>query len=45
MSAADEDVQLLQSVDGVRTIIVLAFKVEIDDPKRFENSKAAAAFM
>lgn len=45
MASQDEDVRLLQTVDGVGPIIALAFKSEIDDPKRFENSKDVAAYI
>ena len=45
VAAKDEDVKLLQTVDGVGPITALAFKAEIDDPKRFENSKDAAAYI
>lgn len=45
LAAADEDVKLLQTVDGVGPITALAFKAEIDDPRRFEDSKDAAAYV
>lgn len=45
VAAEDEDVKLLQTVDGVGPITALAFKAEIDDPKRFENSKDTAAYI
>lgn len=45
LAAADEDVKLLQTVDGVGPIIALAFKAEIDNPNRFEDSKDAAAYI
>lgn len=41
----DKDVQLLQTIDGVGPITALAFKAEIDDPKRFEDSKDVAAYI
>lgn len=41
----DADVQLLQSIDGVGPITALAFKAEMDDPQRFENSKDAGAYV
>lgn len=44
-ASKDEDVKLLQTVDGVGPITALAFKAEIDDPKRFENSKDVAAYI
>ena len=45
VAAEDEDIKLLQTVDGVGPIIALAFKAEIDDPKRFEDSKDVAAYV
>lgn len=45
LAATDEDVKLLQTVDGVGPITALAFKAEIDNPKRFEDSKDAAAYV
>jgi len=45
LAAADEDVKLLQTVDGVGPITALAFKAEIDNPERFKNSKDAAAYV
>jgi transposase len=41
----DKDVKLLQSVDGVGPITALAFKAEIDDAKRFEDSKDVGAYL
>ena len=41
----DERVKLLQSVDGVGPITALAFVSEVDDPKRFEDSKDVAAYI
>lgn len=41
----DKEVQLLQTIDGVGPITALAFKAEIDDPKRFEDSKDVAAYI
>ena len=38
-------VKLLQTVDGVGPITALAFVAEIDEPKRFENSKDVAAYI
>lgn len=45
MASQDEDVQLLQTIDGVGPITALAFKAELDDPKRFGNSKDVAAYI
>jgi transposase len=45
VAAQDEDVKLLQTVDGVGPITALAFKAEIDDPQRFKDSKNVAAYI
>ena len=45
VAADHEDVQLLQTIDGVGPMTALAFKTEIDDPNRFENSKDVAAYI
>lgn len=45
MSKKDEDIQLLKSIDGIGDITALAFKAEIDDPKRFSDSKNVAAYL
>lgn len=41
----DERVKLLQTVDGVGPITGLAFVAEVDDPKRFKDSKDVAAYI
>lgn len=41
----NENVKLLQTIDGVGPITALAFVAEVDDPKRFENSKDVAAYI
>jgi transposase len=41
----DEDIKLLQSMDGVGPITALAFKAEIDNAKRFKNSKNVGAYL
>lgn len=41
----DERVKLLQTIDGVGPITALAFVAEVDDPKRFEDSKDVAAYI
>lgn len=38
-------VQLLQTIDGVGPVTALAFKAELDNPKRFEDSKDVAAYI
>jgi transposase len=45
VASRDEEVKLLQTIDGVGPITALAFKAEVDDPKRFENSKDVAAYI
>jgi len=45
LAKEDKEVQLLQTIDGVGPITALAFKAEIDDPKRFEDSKDVAAYI
>ena len=41
----DDRIKLLQTVDGVGPITALAFVAEVDDPKRFEDSKDVAAYI
>ena len=41
----DEDAKLLQTIDGVGPITALAFKAEIDEANRFENSRDVAAYI
>jgi transposase len=41
----NEGVKLLQTIDGVGPITALAFIAEVDDPKRFDNSKDVAAYI
>jgi len=41
----NEDVKLLQTMDGVGPITALAFKMEIDDVNRFTNSKDVGAYL
>jgi len=41
----DEKVKLLQTIDGVGPITALAFVAEVDDPKRFGESKDVAAYI
>jgi transposase len=45
LTKEDVDTQLLQTVDGVGPITALAFKAELDNPKRFEDSKDVAAYI
>lgn len=41
----EERVKLLQTVDGVGPITALAFVAEVDNPKRFEDSKDVGAYV
>jgi transposase len=41
----DEEVKLLQSVDGIGPLTALAFKAEIDEAKRFADSKDVGAYL
>jgi len=45
VASTNEDVKLLQTVDGVGPITALAFKAEVDDAKRFVDSKDVAAYI
>jgi transposase len=45
LAKEDKEVQLLQTIDGVGPITALAFKAEIDDPKRFADSRDVAAYI
>jgi len=44
-SKHNEEAKLLQSMDGIGPITALAFIAEIDNAKRFENSKDVAAYL
>lgn len=44
LAKANEDAQLLQTMPGIGPITALTFISEIDDPKRFTNSRSAAAY-
>jgi transposase len=41
----NEDAKRLTSIPGVGTITAMSFLVEIDDPKRFKNSRAVGAYL
>jgi transposase len=45
VASEDEDVKLLQNLDGMGPITALAFKAEVDDPKRFKDSKDVADYI
>ena len=44
LAKADDRVALLETVPGVGPITALAFISEVDDPKRFKNSRDVAAY-
>lgn len=44
LARKDEDVDLLKTIPGVGTITAMTFKAEVDDPKRFKNSRAVGAY-
>jgi transposase len=41
----DEDVELLMTVPGVGVITALSFKISIDDPTRFKDSRQVGAYL
>lgn len=41
----DEDVKRLMTIPGIGAITALAFKIEIDDPRRFKNSRSVGAYL
>jgi len=41
----DEDIKLLTTVPGVGIITALSFKIAIDDPMRFKDSKQVGAYL
>ncbi len=45
VASTNENVKLLQTIDGVGPITALAFKAEVDDPNRFVDSKDVAAYI
>jgi transposase len=45
LARKDEEVKRLMTLPGIGSITVLAFKVEIDDPRRFKNSRAVGAYL
>lgn len=45
LARTDEDVKRLMTVPGVGAIVALAYKTEIDDPKRFRHSKTVGAYL
>jgi transposase len=45
LAKEDEDVKRLMTIPGVGAVTALAYKVEIDDPYRFKNSRAVGAYL
>lgn len=45
LARQDEDLKRLMTIPGVGAITALAFKVEIDNPHRFKNSRAVGAYL
>jgi transposase len=45
LASADADVKLLMTVPGVGVITALSFKVTIDDPARFQDSRQVGAYL
>lgn len=45
LAREDEDVSRLMTIPGVGVITALAYKIEVDDPKRFKNSRAVGAYL
>jgi len=41
----DEDVKRLMTVPGIGSITAMTYKMEIDDPKRFKNSRSVGAYL
>lgn len=41
----DEDVRRLMTIPGVGPITAIAYKIEVDDPKRFKSSRAVGAYL
>lgn len=44
LAAEDEAVKRLRTIPGVGPITAMNYKMEIDDPKRFHNSRAVGAY-
>lgn len=45
LARRDEEVKRLMTIPGIGPITALAFKIEIDDPGRFKNSRAVGAYL
>jgi transposase len=45
LAREDEDIKRLVTIPGVGVITAVSYKIEIDDPKRFKNSRAVGAYL
>jgi transposase len=45
LARKDEDVKRLMTIPGVGAITAVSYKMEIDDPRRFKNSRAVGAYL
>lgn len=41
----DEDIKKLMTIPGIGVITAVSYKIEIDDPRRFKNSRAVGAYL
>jgi transposase len=45
LANSDEDVKRLMTIPGVGPIVALTYKMEIDDPSKFKNSRSVGAYL
>lgn len=45
LAREDEDIKRLMTIPGIGVITAVSYKIEIDDPKRFKNSRAVGAYL
>lgn len=45
LASQDEDTKLLMTIPGVGPVVALSYKIEIDDPHRFRNSRSVGAYL
>jgi len=45
IARGDEDIKRLMTIPGIGAITAVSYKIEIDDPKRFKNSRAVGAYL
>lgn len=45
LARGDEEIKRLMTIPGVGAITAMAYKIEIDDPKRFKKSRAVGAYL